>query len=106
MTHPVADRLQAIRARNTFVTALRAQLRGAGLDIRERGNDLVISRPGHPEYGRIYIRYDRGEVSLRRTHWDYLGCLDTHPSISPDAEPRVTLDTILRILTGQPSTPS
>jgi hypothetical protein len=106
MTNPAGDTVQAFRVRNRFIAALRADLKGAGLDIRERENGLVISHPGHPEYGRIHITYARGEVSLRRTLWDFLGRLDGHPASGPDAEPRVTVDMIRRILTGQASTHS
>jgi hypothetical protein len=105
MTQTSSDTLQALRTRNTLIAAIRAQLKGTGLDIRERENELVISRPGHPEYGRIYITYSRWEVSHRRALWDFLGRLDGHPSSVPDAEQRVTMDTILRNLTGQASTP-
>jgi hypothetical protein len=76
-------------------------MKGSGLDIRELENQLVISTPGHPEMGRIYITYKKGEVSHRRTVWDYLGYLDGCGDDSEKTEPGVTAETIIGILAGQ-----
>jgi hypothetical protein len=104
MTQPArdTDELRAFRDRNTLIRTVRTMLKGTGLDIRELANGLVISHPGHPERGRIYITYARGEVSHRRTIWDYLGYLDSSTSASPDAEPCVDIHTIISILNGRP----
>jgi hypothetical protein len=101
--------LQSFRDRNTLMRTVRALLKGSGLDIRELADTLVISHPGHPEYGRIYITYATGEVSHRRTIWDYLGCLDGYGSTDPDAEACVNADAIINALGaggGQEGTPS
>jgi hypothetical protein len=99
--------MAAFRARNELIRTLREQMKGKGLDTRELENDrLVISRPGHPDKGRIYINLRTGEVSHRRTIWDYLGHLDHHPHTSPTAEPHITAVTIIAALTGQPDTPT
>jgi hypothetical protein len=100
------DALQAFRDRNKLIRTVRTLLKGSGLDIRELTNALVISHPGHPEYGRIYITYARGEVSCRRIIWDYLGCLDNNTSTSPDVDPCVDVHMIINILTGQQGIPS
>jgi hypothetical protein len=100
------DISQAFRARNKLIAAVRTLLKGSGLDIRELTDELVISHPGHPEYGRIYITYTKGDVTHRRTIWDYLGNLDNHPHTSPDTDPRITAATIIRLLTWQPDTPT
>jgi hypothetical protein len=97
--------LQAFRERNALIRAVRTLLKGSGLDIRERARGLVISNPGHPEHGRIYITYISGEVSHCRTTWDYLGHIHGHGSADPDDEPPVNTDTIIGALTGQPGTP-
>jgi hypothetical protein len=91
-SNPGHDALQALRARNTLVQTVRALLQGTGLDIRELASELVISHPGHPEYGRIYITYTKGEVSPRRCTWDYLGHLDGYGPTDPEAEPHLTAD--------------
>jgi hypothetical protein len=93
------DILQAFRARNTLVRTVRTMLKGTGLDIRELANELVISHPGHPEYGRIYITYVRGEVSHCRTVWDYLGRFNGNASTDPEAEPCVDVHAIVTTLT-------
>lgn len=81
------DALQSHRDRNTLIRTVRTLLRGSGLDIRELANELVISNPGHPEKGRIYITYASGEVSLRLPVWDYLGYLEGYGS--DDNEPEL-----------------
>jgi hypothetical protein len=108
MTQPASDtaKLQALRERNALIRTVRAKLKGRGLDFRELANELVISSPGHPEHGRIYITYACGEVSHRRTVWEYLGHFDGIVSASPDAEPCVDVQAIISILTGRASTPS
>lgn len=92
------NELQPLPDRNALISAVRTMLKGSGLDIRELANQLVISRPGYPEHGRIYITYAHGEVSHRRTIWDYLGYLDRIADTSLDAEPRVNIQTIIRTL--------
>jgi hypothetical protein len=107
MTHPAEDNdpspaIQALRARNQLTRHVRALLKGSGLDIRENDNQLVISRPGHPDHGRIYITYATAEVSHARTTYTYLGHLDTPdtPGSDPDDdEPHVDTGTIIRKLT-------
>ncbi len=94
------DALQPLRARNTLIRTVRTLLKGTGLDIRELANELVISHPGHPEHGRIYITYTTGDVSHRRTIWDYLGHLDGYGSTDPDTEACVNADTITAALAG------
>jgi hypothetical protein len=107
MTQTAADTstLQALRARNALVHTVRTLLKGSGLDIRERARELVISNPGHPEHGQIYITYAGGEVSHRRTTWDYLGHIHGHATTNPDDEPPIHTGTIISALTGQPDTP-
>lgn len=94
------DVIRSLRARNALVRAVRTLLKGTGLEIRELAYQLVISHPGHPEYGRIYISYSNGDVTHRRTLWDYLGHLDGYGSTEPDAEPCVNADAIIRALGG------
>lgn len=93
--------VQAARARTGLAQSVRALLHGSGLDIRELTNHLVISAPGHPEYGRIYIGFTSGDVSLRRCTWDYLGHLDGYGSNDPEAEPALNAGKIIATLTGQ-----
>ncbi|HEY3953683.1 MAG TPA: hypothetical protein VGM53_09925 [Streptosporangiaceae bacterium] len=108
MTQTTSKRneLQAFRDRNALIRAVRTMLRGSGLDIRELADRLVISYPGHPEHGRIYVTYAHGEVSHRRTIWDYLGRLDGIASTSPDAEPCVDIQTIINAFTCETDRPS
>jgi len=103
MTQPPndTDAAQALRARNRLVQAVRGQLKGSRLDIRELTSHLVISDPGHPDHGRIYINYATGEASLRRCTWHYLGPLDGHGPAGPDADPPLTAQQIIATLTGQ-----
>jgi hypothetical protein len=107
MTQPASDtdHLRAFRDRNALVRTVRTMLKGTGLDVRELANELVISDPGHPDHGRIYITYARGEVTHRRTTWDYLGYLD-RTARSPDAEPCIGIQAIIDTLTGRANTPS
>lgn len=107
MTQPARDgsAFQPIRARNTLIHTVRTLLRGTGLDIRELASELVISSPGHPEHGRIYITYAHAEVSHRRTTWDYLGPFDGYASTDPDAEPGIDAHTITATLTGHDTQP-
>ena len=102
MTQPAvgSGAFRSIRARNTLVHTVRILLKGTGLDIRELASELVISDPGHPEHGRIYITYAHAEVSHRRTTWDYLGYLDGYGSTDPDAEPGIDARTIVATLIG------
>jgi hypothetical protein len=99
-----SDALRALRARNELVRAVRSLLKGSGLDIREREKELVISNPGHPEKGRIYINYATGEVSLRQVLWDYWGYLDGCGRAlwaDPDSEPAIAVERIISTLGGQ-----
>jgi hypothetical protein len=98
-----SDAFRAIRARSELVRAVRDQLKGTGLDIRELVNELVLSNPGHPEQGRIYVTYDKAEVSHRRTLWDYLGYLNGHGNRDDEIESGVSAEKIIGILTGQNS---
>lgn len=103
MTETTSDTngLQAFRDRNALIHAVRAALKGTGLEIRELANTLVICHPGHPDYGRIYITYAHGEVSHRRTIWAYLGGLDSDAISCPDTEPCVDIQTITNTLNGR-----
>jgi hypothetical protein len=100
------DAVQAVRARTRLIQTVRTLLKGAGLDIRELANELVISDSGHPEHGRIYIKFATGEVSLRRCTWEYLGHFAGYGPSDPDAEPSLNAEKIIAILTGQAGTPS
>jgi len=82
------DQLATVRARNRLIDQVRAALSGTGLDIRDRADALVISRPGYPDNGRVYITYTTAEVSLSRPVWRYLGRLQGHSGDhDPEAEP-------------------
>src|SRR5579875_3238293 len=94
------DAFALIRARNELIRAVREQLKGRGLDIREREHELVISSPGHPEKGAIHITLSTGEVSYRRTLWDYLGHLPGYGSDDPD-EADEDMNAIAAKLTGR-----
>jgi hypothetical protein len=60
----------------------------------------VISHPGHPERGRVYITLAGGEASHARTVWEYLGHVEGYgPDREPDDGPRVDADLITKILT-------
>jgi hypothetical protein len=104
-TNPPAepDPFEAVRARNRLADQVRAALSGAGLDIRDRTNALVISKPGHPDNGRIYITYATADVSLRRPIWHYLGRLQGHHR---DDDPPVDAAAIIAALTSPADTPA
>jgi hypothetical protein len=96
------DRFAAFRARNELIRTVRERLKGKGLDTRELENDrLVISSPRHPEKGRVYLNLRSGEVSHRRTIWDYLGHLDGHAGEHETPDSFVTVDTIIGLLSVQ-----
>jgi hypothetical protein len=95
-----ADAGAALRARNRLIRSVREQLRGKNLDSRELARELVISAPGHPEKGRLYINLATAEVSLRLPAWAYLGYLDGHGGDRDPDEPRVDADKIVSVLTG------
>jgi hypothetical protein len=95
------DALQAVRARTRLIQTVRTLLKSSGLDIRELTSHLVISRPGHPDLGRIYITFANGDVSLRRCTWNYLGHLDGYGSPDPEAEPTLPAEKIIAMLTAQ-----
>ncbi|MGH3158779.1 MAG: hypothetical protein ACRDNF_19705 [Streptosporangiaceae bacterium] len=103
MTQPADDHApspgEAVRARNRLARHVRALLKGSGLDIRENDNQLVISRPGHPDHGRIYITYATAEVSHALTLYTYLGHLDQHASSPDNDEPPVDTKAIIDALT-------
>jgi hypothetical protein len=90
-----------LRARNMLIRTVKTLLKGAGLDIRELANELVISNPGHPEKGRVYVTYASGEVSLRRPSWDYLGYLEGYGGDGQEAKLRVDADKIIDALGGR-----
>ncbi|MGH9448530.1 MAG: hypothetical protein ACRD3O_22840 [Terriglobia bacterium] len=96
------EALRPHRDRNTLVRTVKALLRGSGLDIRELANELVISNPGHPEMGRIYVTYASGEVSLRLPLWNYLGYLEGYGGKDKEPELRVDADKIIAALGGRP----
>lgn len=101
MTQPAgdADAMTQARARNLLIRKVRDQLKGHRLEIRELARQLVISSPGHPEQGRIYLSYTTGAVSHRRTVWQYLGHFTGHSSDPTPDDPTVDLDTIITTLT-------
>jgi hypothetical protein len=78
-------------------------LKGTGLEIRELARELVISNPGHPGQGRIYVTYATGEVSHRRVVWDYLGCIDGHGNDDEKAELSVNAEKFISVLTARNS---
>jgi hypothetical protein len=108
MTHQPGepDAVRALRARNTLIRTVRTGLKGSGLDTRELTSHLVISDPGHPDHGRVYITYVNADASLRRCTWDYLGVLDGYGGTDPGAEPGLTAEQIIAILTGHAGPPS
>jgi hypothetical protein len=88
-------------ARGVLRQQVDALLRGSGLEIRELSNHLSISNPRDPDTGRIHISYVSGEVSWKRTTWDFLGSLQGYePTDDPDREPPVDADKIISTLTG------
>jgi len=94
------DPFEGIRARSELCARVRAELHGSGLDIRDRENALVISNPGHPDNGRIYITYATAEVSLYLPVWHYLGHLPGAPAgDDPDDGPTVDAAAIVAALT-------
>jgi len=101
---PAPDPCAAVRARSQLIDRVRADLRGTGLDVRDRNSALVISHPGHPDHGRIYVTYSTGEVSLSRPVWQYLGRLRGHPhDDDPAADPTVDAAAIVAALTAPPA---
>jgi hypothetical protein len=104
MTHSPEDQppdsIQAARARNHLARTVRAAFKGSGLDIRDRDNHLVISNPGHPDQGRIYITYGRREVSHARTTWTYLGQYPTQDGPADTDQPPADTTAIIRTLTS------
>lgn len=103
-TEPSA--IAKLRARTVLIQDVRARLIGAGLEVRELTDELVITNPGNPENGSYHVTFARGEVSFRRTIWDYLGYLEGYGTGDPDAEPEVTAATIIEKLTGRNREPS
>jgi hypothetical protein len=99
------DTFRSHRDRNMLIRKVKSLLRGSGLDVRELQKQLVISNPGHPEKGRIYIPYASAEVSLRRPIWEYLGHLEGQ-SGDHDPELRVNAAKIIGTLGGQAKNPT
>ncbi|HEY1918587.1 MAG TPA: hypothetical protein VGH27_23685 [Streptosporangiaceae bacterium] len=102
MTQPhdeLYDSLQSFRIRNRLIRDVRAGLKGTRLETRELTDRLAICNPRDTELGRIYVNYARAEVSLRRTVWEYLGCLQGYGSSDPEAEPGIDAAKIIGILT-------
>lgn len=98
--------LQALRARSALIQTVRTRLKGSGLDIRELTSHLVISQPGHPDHGRIYVNYANGDASLRRCTWEYLGHLDGYGPTDPEAEPSLNTERIIATLADPADSPS
>jgi hypothetical protein len=96
---PETDQFAAFQARNALIRNVRERLKGRNLDFRELRSELVISYPGHPERGRIYIDLRTGEVSRRRTVWDCLGYWPGYAD-SGMGDTGVDADTIVGTLTG------
>jgi hypothetical protein len=100
--------LELCHARGVLRQQVEALLHGSGLEIRELSNHLSINNPRDPDKGRIHISYASGEVSWKRTTWDFLGALQGYePTDDPDREPSVDAETIISTLTGPqvPGTP-
>jgi hypothetical protein len=96
--------LELCHARGVLRQRVEALLRGSGLEIRELASSLTISNPRDPDKGRIHISYTSGEVSWKRTTWDFLGSLQGYePDDDPDREPAVDAATIISTLTGTPA---
>jgi hypothetical protein len=96
--------VELCRARGVLRQQVDALLHGSGLQIRELAHCLAISNPVDPDKGRIHIGYSNGEVSWKRTTWDFLGALQGYePDDDPDREPPVDADTIISTLTGSPA---
>ena len=101
-----SDELLTVRlcqARARLWATMRDRLAGFGLEIRERERELVISNPRDPDKGRIHINFATGEVSLKRTIWDYLGYLQGFAitlEADPDREPVADAKTIIGALCG------
>jgi hypothetical protein len=94
------DTTAQIRASNLLIRAIQAALKGRGLIVRERTNDVVIRHPDHPERGRVYIKLPCGDVSHGRTVWNYLGHWEGHGTDhDPDDDPQVDADLIIKTLT-------
>ena len=100
--------IELCHARGVLRQRVEALLRGSGLEIRELASSLAIINRRDPDRGRIYISYASGEVSWKRTTWDFLGRLQGYePDDDPDREPSVDAATIIATLTaalapGQP----
>jgi hypothetical protein len=100
--------VELCRARGVLRQQVAAMLRGLGLEIRERARHLAVSNPAAPDRGQIQIGYATGEVTCKRTTYQYLGALQGYErDDDPDREPPVDATTIIRMLTepqapGQP----
>src|ERR1700722_216078 len=95
------DPVELCRARSVLRQQVHVLLRASGLEICELANGLAIRNPRDPDRGSIVISYTSGEVSWKRTIWEYLGPLKGHePNDDPDREPAVDAATIISMLTG------
>jgi hypothetical protein len=99
LTEHDADALTQARAKIKLIHTVHERLKGTGLDIRELAKELVISHPGHPEHGRLYINLATAEVSHRLPTCTYLGYLDGYGTDRDPDEPRVDTNKIITTLT-------
>jgi hypothetical protein len=96
--------VELCHARGVLRQQVEGLLQGSGLQIHELTRHLAISNPRDPGTGRIHISYTTGEVSLKRTSWDFLGPLQGYePDDDPDREPSVDAATIIATLTATPA---
>jgi uncharacterized protein RhaS with RHS repeats len=79
-----------------------AMVDGAELTVEALKTDLVITNPGYPERGRVYVEYATGHVSWERTVWDHWGVLRGFEAEKPadDDETYVDNARIIDALTG------
>jgi hypothetical protein len=92
--------VELCRARSVLHLQVAAMLRGSGMEIRELTSHLAVRNPAAPDQGQIQIGYATGEVSCRRTTYEYLGPLQGYErDDDPDREPSVDAATIISTLT-------
>jgi hypothetical protein len=97
--------VELCRARSVLRQQVAAMLRGFGMEIRELTRHLAVSNPAALDRGQIQIGYATGEVSCKRTTYQYLGPLQGYErDDDPDREPSVDAATIIRMLT-EPEAP-
>ncbi|HEY1919994.1 MAG TPA: hypothetical protein VGH27_30855 [Streptosporangiaceae bacterium] len=96
--------LELCRARGVLRRQVAAMLRGSRLEMRELTNHLAVVNPDDLDKGQIQIGYATGEVSCRRTSYEYLGPLQGYePDDDPDREPSVDAAKIISMLTESPA---